>query len=306
MPGPSILNNLTSVIVLLATIAVASYAQQKKTTADTEASSTALETTEVFYTSRIGKTFAAENRELLKELYNSVAAEYDKEIEAQRAKQIEAFEGTKVRILKVLDEVDDNGQLYLCAYEGGPKVISIAGEIYKVGQLTPALKISEAGEHTVEITRTILEKGSNQRGPKLENDGVVTFFGIPLVIDDKPVKARDAPPSTPNKPKPKTPKRHEITEEKTLSKFNATVSTEKLEEGPALMSTDLFLEQIKNGNYYTVVRTEDRKCELCIGFGRVTDTFRPAGMREPDGKIDCPDCKGAGKNAWNVTYRVAW
>ena len=69
----------------------------------------ALENSEVFYTSRIGQVYAAENRERLKELYNAIAAEYNKEIEAQRAKQVESYEGTKVRILKVLGESDDNG-----------------------------------------------------------------------------------------------------------------------------------------------------------------------------------------------------
>ncbi|MEM7144048.1 MAG: hypothetical protein AAF591_02865 [Verrucomicrobiota bacterium] len=297
MPSPQALSCLTLAALLLGTLASSPPAQEKAAPQDT---------TEVFYTSRIGQPYAAENRELLKELYNSVAAEYNKEIEAQRAKQVEAFEGTKVRILKVLDESDDNGQLYLCAYEGGPKVFSISGDPYNVGELTPALKIEENGEHTVEITRTVLEKSKTQKAPQLENDGVVTFFGIPLVIDDKPVKARNAPPTSPSKPTPSGPKRREITEEKTLTKFDAQVSTEKLEDGPALMSTDLFLEQIKNGDFYTVVRAEDRRCQECVGFGRVTDTFRPAGMREPDGKIACPECKGVGKNPWNVTYRVAW
>jgi hypothetical protein len=260
------------------------------------------ETTEVFHVGRIGQTYAAESRELLKELYSVVADEYNVEIEAQRSQQVEAFEGTKIRILKVLDESDDNGPIYLCAYEGGPKVFSIAGDPRRAGELTPALQVEEDGEHTVEITRTIMEKSKTREAPALENDGVVTFFGIPLVTDSGPVKAR---PSTPT-PKPGGPKRREVTEKKTLAKYKAHVSTDKLEDGPALMSTDLFVAQVKNGNVYTVHRDENRRCQICRGFGRITDDIRPSGMREADGKIACPHCQGVGKNNWAVTYQVAW
>ena len=97
-----------------------------------------------------------------------------------------------------------------------------------------------------------------------------------------------------------------MTEKKTLKKYRANVSTEQLADGPALMSTDLFLQLVKNGEVFTVQRKEQRRCELCVGFGRITDDLRGPGFRDPDGKRNCPDCAASGKNPWDVTYRVAW
>ena len=79
-----------------------------------------------------------------------------------------------------------------------------------------------------------------------------------------------------------------------------------LEDGAALMSQGLFVEMLKNGEVFTVVREEERRCQACRGFGRVKDD-RPSNVdRAPDMKISCPDCDEVGKLKWKVTYQVVW
>ncbi len=70
-----------------------------------------------------------------------------------------------------------------------------------------------------------------------------------------------------------------------------------------MLSTEAFLDLVKNGKVFQVKRKEERRCQACRGFGRVTDTMN---RRVPDGKMNCPDCEAAGKIDWNVTYMVAW
>ena len=88
-----------------------------------------------------------------------------------------------------------------------------------------------------------------------------------------------------------------------MKKYQASVSTEQLKEGPAMLSTPIFLDLVKNGTVFQVKREERRLCQECRGWGRVTDT---KSLNEPDGKMNCPDCAAAGKLVWDVTYVVAW
>ena len=65
-------------------------------------------------------------------LYQVVATEHNNQVKSQAAKQ-KAYRGEQGRILKALGESDENGPLYLCAYQGKPSVISIMGK--KMGKI---------------------------------------------------------------------------------------------------------------------------------------------------------------------------
>ncbi len=268
--------------------------------------------TEVFHLAQVGQPNAAETAQLRKDLYLLIKQDYDKEVEKERAALKKAYAGQKVRVLRVLDVSDANGPLYLCAYNGDLSVLSIAGESRFEGELTPALKIEEDGTHITEVTRTVKEKPKTPTNkPALEvvdpeDSGVVTFFGIPLVFDDGPAMRNDAPQRKRKKVNRKPAGTREVTEKKELPKFRASVSTEELSEGPPLLSPDLLLSTVRNGKIFQVGRQENRRCQTCRGFRRITDDIRPLGRRDPDGKMPCPECKQAGTVKWDVTYLVAW
>lgn len=277
----------------------------------------ALETTEVFRVSRVGQPGAAESRELLMALYESVAGEYDRKVEADRAANPAQFKGDRVRILRDLREKDaGGGSLFLVAYNGGPAVISVTGEggqALNPGELSPALVIgeAEAQPHPVEITRTVMVKGPAAAEPQLEtvdedSGGMVTFFGIPIpgTGTSGGESTAKAAPKEPTPGKTVT-RRQEITETKPMPKYPAQVSTERIDGAPEKMTTERFVALLKNGEVYTATRSEQRRCQACRGFLRVA-TDRPVGFRDPDGKMPCPSCRAVGKIDWDVTYKIAW
>lgn len=259
------------------------------------------ETAEMFQVNRVGARGAAETRELLGLIYRDVATKYDAELHREAAKNNggQEYKGERIRVIRKLAKNNPNGDLFLCAYAGKPSVVKISGVTLKGGELTPPLvKITAAGEHVTEITRTVIDPAA-QRGPEPalqkvnKGGGGVTFFGIPLDTGSGSAPAEE-PPGT-----------KRIKETRTLPMFTAEVSTEKLEEGPPPMSQQLFLSMVKNGEVFQYQQFEERRCQECRGFGKVSDT-RPIGMRSPDGKMDCPDCGGTGKIKWDVTYMVSW
>ena len=255
----------------------------------------------MFQVSRVGARGAAETRELLGLIYKDVATHYDSKLREEAAKNNgeQEFKGERIRVIRKLAKSNHNGDLFLCAYAGRPAVVKIAGVQLKGGDLTPPLaNITEAGEHVTEITRTVVDlaakKGSEPALQKVnKGGGGLTFFGIPLDTGGGSAPAEE-PPGT-----------KQIKETKTLPMFTAEISAEKLEEGPPPMSQQLFLSMVKNGEVFQYQQFEERRCQECRGFGKITDT-RPIGMRSPDGKMDCPDCGGAGKIKWDVTYMVGW
>ncbi|MEC8824261.1 MAG: hypothetical protein VXX36_00620 [Verrucomicrobiota bacterium] len=259
------------------------------------------ETAEMFQVSRVGARGAAETRELLGLIYKDVATHYDSKLREEAAKNNgeQEFKGERIRVIRKLAKSNHNGDLFLCAYAGRPAVVKIAGVQLRGGDLTPPLaNITEAGEHVTEITRTVVDlaakKGSEPALQKVnKGGGGLTFFGIPLDTGGGSAPAEE-PPGT-----------KQIKETKTLPMFTAEISAEKLEEGPPPMSQQLFLSMVKNGEVFQYQQFEERRCQECRGFGKITDT-RPIGMRSPDGKMDCPDCGGAGKIKWDVTYMVGW
>tara|TARA_B100000925_G_scaffold75789_1_gene53479 strand:+ start:8272 stop:9111 length:840 start_codon:yes stop_codon:yes gene_type:complete len=259
------------------------------------------ETAEMFQVSRVGSHGAAETRELLGLIYKDVATKYDTKLREKAAKNNrgQEFNGERIRVIRRLAKSNPNGDLFLCAYAGRPSVVKITGVQLKGGELTPPLaNIMAAGEHVTEITRTVVDPAAKKAPePALQKvnkeGGGITFFGIPLDTGGGSIPAQE-PPGT-----------KQIKETKTLPMFTAEVSTEKLEEGPPPMSQQLFLSMVKNGEIFQYQQFEERRCQECRGFGRVTDT-RSIGMRSPDGKMDCPDCIGTGKIKWDVTYMVGW
>lgn len=270
--------------------------------------SDALPTEEIFRVSRVGQHGAAETRELLDLLYRDVAASYDADLKAALAKKnaSKALEGEKIRVIRKLKQNNPHGNLYLCAYNGTPSVFRISGQAeLQGGNLSPPLnQIANEGEHTTEITRVFVEPsatGGNQPTlEKVDTGGGVTFFGIPMDSGTakKPV-AKSSPKAD------ETPKKREITEVRTLPLFSASISTVEREKAPPPMSQDLFVKKLKNGEVFSVKTLEERRCQNCRGFGKVSDT-RPPGSRSPDGKMPCSDCKAAGKIPWQVTYQVGW
>ena len=280
-------------LILCFLVATFAIAQSKKN--DTQ------DTTEVFRVSKVGVRGAAESRELLMDLYAEVGKEYNANIEKESTAQKVAYQGKQVRILKVLKETENGAPMYLAAYNGEPSVVAIARDKkFKEGVLTPALKIQANGQHETKVTREIVERAKNNSPePTLEKSsgGGVSFFGIPIdtggggSISSNEVE--------------ETVTRRRVTEVKTMPKYVATISDEVLNDGPAKFSKDIFVDSLKNGNVYSVKRKEDRRCQNCRGFQRVTTTL-PVGLRDPDGKMPCPECKGIGNKPWNVTYQVAW
>ena len=261
------------------------------------------DTAEMFQVSRVGQRGAAESRELLGIIYRDVSSKYDAKLKADLAAKgaQETFKGESIRILRKLQKDNPNGNLYLCAYNGTPSVFEIDGGDLRGGKLSPPLvEITDAGKHTTQITRTVVDPnakvGSQPALQKVDADtgGGVTFFGIKLDTGSSS--------STPAVQKPGT---KEVTETRTLPKLTAVISTEKLEEGPPPMSQQLFLSMVKNGEIFTVANPEQRRCQECRGFGKVSDT-RQVGQRSPDGKMPCPECSGIGKIDWNVTYKIGW
>ena len=259
------------------------------------------QTAEMFQVSRVGARGAAETRELLGLIYKDVANSYDTKLREEAAKNSggQEFKGERIRVIRKLAKSNQNGDLFLCAYAGRPAVVKIAGVQLRGGELTPPLaNITAAGEHVTEITRMVVDPASKKgREPALQKvnkgGGGLTFFGIPLDTG-----GGSAPAEEPTGTK-------QIKETKTLPMFTAEVSTDKLEKGPPPMSQQLFLSMVKNGEVFQYQQFEERRCQECRGFGKVTDT-RPIGMRSPDGKMDCPDCGGTGKIKWDVTYMVGW
>lgn len=253
------------------------------------------EVTELFKVSKVGVPNAAESRDLLMSLYGSIKEDHDAKVKQQEANAQVAYKGTRVRVIKKLNESDANGQFYLVAYEGGPCVASIASnQSFRAGMLTPALVIRPDGEHVTTYNRRIAKKTTGKpRLSTVNKSGGATFFGIPI---------GGGGGSTQEEAETVTYKT--VTEKKTLRKYSATVSTERTTAAPPMFSKELFLGSIKNGQYYTVNRTETRNCRDCGGFGKVT--AKGPGKRPQSGKVNCPDCKGRGKITWDVTYQVAW
>ena len=260
------------------------------------------EVTEIFRVSKVGRANVVETRELLMSVYSLVEKDFNVEVAKKRNALEKAYRGEQVRVIKKLEGSDPNGPLYLCAYKGEPSVFSIPGKPRKVGELTPALAITENGTHETKFTRTIEPKRDKPALEEAGSGGAVTFFGIPLVFDNGPSPKRPAA-SKGGKKKSAPAQKKEVTEVKTLKKYDAKISTEQLKDGPAMLSTALFVDLVKNGTVFKAKRTEDRRCQECRGFGRVADTMN---RREPDGKMDCPDCGAGGKITWDVTYVVAW
>ncbi len=276
--------------VFLATLPLAT-AQKKKIP----------ETSEVFRVSRAGVSGAAESRELLMELYQVIGDEYNANLTKEEKAQKTSYRGKQVRILQVLKEKENGAPMYIAAYGGKPSVIAISDKkTFKPGDLTPALKIEENGEYETEVTREIVERSkaaSNEPSLEKADSGGVSFFGIPIDTGG----SSSAPPSS----EEETVIRRRVKEVRKMPKYKATVSDEVLSEGPEKFSKDLFLDNLKNGSIYTVQREEERRCQTCRGFQRITTTM-PVGRRDPDGKMPCPSCRGIGKKNWNVTYQVAW
>lgn len=265
-----------------------------------------LSRTEIFRVSRVGISGAAENRERLLGLYEVVAADYNERIRQEQQSNPQLFKGDRVRVLRAL-ESGGGGNLYLVAYNGGPVVFEVAGDTSGLapGDLSPALSIGEqSGQHSVEITRTITVKDPKEPEPQLEtvedNGGAVTFFGIAI-----PGTGGGSGSGSRNRKSGGGTRREEVKETKMMPKYGATISTERLDGGPQEMSTQLFVGQLKNGEVFTVSRSEQRRCQECRGFGRVT-TNKPPGFRDPDGKMECPDCKAKGKIDWEITYKITW
>lgn len=285
-------------VLLLATVVPPALGQQKAKKKKS--------VTEVFHVSRIGTAGAAESRDLLLDLYGTIARDYNKAVAQQRAQQPQQFEGEKVRILQRLNKQDSHGRLFLAVYNGSPSVISLAGNRkVPVGSLSPALLIEESGRHQMTIERRVKVKQENQPEPSLEvveaGEEQATFFGIPIGGSAAPATGKTKQKAnTGNQPGYRT-----VTEEKEFPKFNAEISTRKIGGEIPDMSQALFLKQLKNGEVFQVSRPEQRRCQTCRGFKRVTSD-RPVGMREPDGKMACPECKEAGKLDWDVSYRVVW
>lgn len=275
--------------------------------------SEALTRTELFHVSRVGVNGSAETRETLLEIYQVVSSEYNDKIKAEQSANPQLYRGDRVRLLRDLDSTGtDGGHLFLVAYQGGPSVFEVTGEVddFEAGELSPALQIGKAiGEHPVEITRTIVVKDPAQTEATLEtvdddDDGAVTFFGIPIPGTSKKKSGGGASKSSGSGTGGGT-RRQEVTETKSLPKFEVSISTERLDGGPDEMSTPLFVSQLKNGEVFTISRPELRRCQSCRGFGRISTT-KPPGFRDPDGKMECPECKAVGKINWQVTYKVVW
>lgn len=262
-------------------------------------------TTEIFHVSRVGRANAAETREQLIDFYREVEVEFNREAKKEFQAKKRAFEGARVRILEVMDAKDGGNSLYLVAYDGGPSVFSIEGEErWKAGDLTDPLEIVRDGVHITEVTRVVVENMGEKpdRHPALEEaeEELATFFGIPIGGGS----ARESKQDNPSGPAESGVRWKRVVEEKTLPRFRAERSKKQLTE-PVKFSTDRFVAAVKNGEIYELDRKEDRRCQECGGFKRVPTT-RPLGKRDPDGKMKCPECKGEGTIAWEVTYRVTW
>ncbi|MCB1062509.1 MAG: hypothetical protein KDN20_06270 [Verrucomicrobiae bacterium] len=270
--------------------------------------------TELFHVSRVGMNGAAETRETLMGIYETVSAEYNEKIKAEQSSSPQLYRGDRVRLLRDLDSKGANGgHFFLVAYQGGPKVFEVVGSVdgFEAGKLSPPLQIGEAdGEHPVEITRTITVKDPAQTEVVLEtvdddDDGAVTFFGIPIPGTSKKKSSGGEPKTGGGNSGGSGSRRQEVTETKSLPLFAASISKVRLDGGPEEMSTPLFVSQLKNGEVFTITRPELRRCQSCRGFGRITTT-KPPGFRDPDGKMECPECKAIGKINWQVTYKVVW
>lgn len=268
------------------------------------------ETAEMFQVSHVGRPGAAETRELLGTVYQDVAAKYNTDLEKAKAKadQGETYKGDRIRILRKLKEQNDDGNLYLCAYNGSPSVFAIAGEGLVGGKLSPPLaNITAGGEHSTEIVRIVVDPSANKgKEPALQKVDTstgsgVTFFGIPL---DTGGSSSDS--GGRKKGSRSQPGTRQVRETRTLPMFTAAISTELRVEGPPPMSQQLFVSMLKNGEVFSVEVLEQRRCQGCRGFGRVPDDVRPPGRREADGKIDCSECKAVGKIGWKVDYQIGW
>ena len=264
--------------------------------------------TEIFRVSRVGMGGAAETRERLLGLYEVVANDYNEQVRQEQQSNPQLYKGDRVRVLRDLGS-GSGGSLFLVAYNGGPVVFEVTGDTSAIdpGDLSPALLIGgENGQHSVEITRTITVKDPKQPEPQLETvedtGGAVTFFGIAIPGTGG---GSSSSSSGGSKGSGGGTRSKEVTETKMMPKYTATISTERLDGGPQEMSTQLFVSQLKNGEVFTVSRPEQRRCQECRGFGRVT-TDKPPGFRDPDGKMECPECKAKGKIDWDITYKIAW
>ncbi len=258
-------------------------------------------TTEVFHVSRVGQNNAAESREQLIDFYREIETNFNAEAEREFREEANAFAGSRVRVIEELEEKESGKPLLLVAYQGQPAVFVVPDSISVTpGELTPPLEIAEAGDYTTEITRIHVEREEQRGGPALETvdtGGGASFFGIPI-------GGATAPAPAPPKKKGSKVKRTRVTEVKVLPKFEAVPSQVQLEK-PPVFSKDLFLDRLKNGEFYSIERKEDRRCQNCGGFKRVM-TDKPIGQRDSDGKMPCPECTGRGKILWDVTYRVTW
>ena len=268
------------------------------------------ERTEVFHVRLVGSRGAAETRDTLLELYEHISSDYNRTLATEQAANPQQFKGDRVRVLRELDDGGggDGSTRFLVAYNGGPSVLSVSGDVkgFEPGKLSPALLIGQqAGEQPVELSRVITVKEEKPGDPQLEtlddDEGEVTFFGIPIPGTRKKPGSGSSEPGTTET----VTRRQEITETKQLPHYPATVSTERFDGAPTEMSTELFVNQLKNGEVFSVSREELRRCQNCRGFGRVTTT-KPPGFRDPDGKMACPECGEKGKISWQVTYKVTW
>ena len=265
--------------------------------------------TEMFRVSRVQNPSSAENQETLLSLYEVVASEYNERIRREQSTNPQLYEGDRVRILRDLGQ-GGAGNLFLVAYNGGPVVFEVSGDTsaFDPGELSPALLIGEqSGQHSVEVTRTITVKDPKQPEPQLETveeTGAVTFFGIAIPGTGSGGGGGGSNSSS-KKATGGGSRKQEITETEMMPKYAANVSTKRHDGGPQTMTTTLFTSQLKNGELFTVTRAEQRRCQECRGFKRVK-TDKPIGFRDPDGKMDCPECQARGTIDWQVTYKITW
>jgi len=240
---------------------------------------------EVYHVSQVRRSPDPRVRELLPILYREVAARFNEESARKFKREKRAYDGQRLRVLRVLGKAEGGGDLYLVGFQGELAVISWSGKPLREGQETPPLELAKDGTRKTKVTR-LLERAAEDEGTP--GDGVVTFFGIPLTFGGQEVRSSDG---------------EAVTREETLPRYRATLSQKVLTE-PPVMTKERFLNHLRNGNTYVVERTEERRCQSCRGFRRVPNDG--TGPPAPDGKMDCPGCGAEGKRTWQVTYKIVW
>lgn len=70
------------------------------------------------------------------------------------------------------------------------------------------------------------------------------------------------------------------------------------------LTLDSLYSRILAGGTFKVERVKAMTCRGCNGFGRIPD--KGSGSRSGDGKLACPDCKGAGKVDATQVIVIKW